>query len=118
MNSLLIFLSGALALAWIPLALRFQRGWRTRKNPVSLAICAATFQFTYVNILFALALQGETTWRFYAVATHAFEIIIVANFYIAFRWSDRKFIDARREHQEQSHYSVPPTNTKNTPRAS
>ena len=118
MNVVLTLLSGALALAWIPLALRFSRGWKTRKNPVSLAICAATLQFTYTNVLFALALSHETTWRFFAIATHSFELIVVVNFYVAFRWSDKKFVDARRENAEQSHYSVPPTNTTNTPRSS
>ena len=112
MNTILLLLSGAVALAWVPLALRFSRGWKTRKNPVSLAICAAILQFTYANILYALALQGQTTWRFFAIATHTFELIVVVNFYIAFRWSDKKFIDARRD------YSVPPTNTSSTPRSS
>ncbi len=118
MNALLIFFSGALAFAWLPLALRFSRGWQTRKNPVSLAICIATLQFTYVNILFSLALQGETSWRFFSVASHVFEAIVVINFYIAFRWSDKKFVDARSQHAVQGNYTIPPTNASSTPRSS
>jgi len=111
-NIPLAVVSSVLAASWLPLALRFSRGWKNRRNPVSLAICAAALLFSYTNVLFALALLGETTWRFFAVATHVFDVVVVVNFYIAFKWSDRKFVDARRE------YSVPPTNTTSTPRRS
>ncbi len=113
MNTALIAVSCVLALAWLPLAVRFNRGWRYRRNPVSLAICAAMLLFTYTNVLFAFTLADQTTWRFFAVATHVFDVVVVVNFYIAFRWSDRKFVDARR-----ATYSVPPTNSASTPRGS
>lgn len=113
MTAVLIVISSVLAIAWFPLALRFKRGWTNRRNPVSLAICAATLLFAYTNLLFALALGGQTTWNFFAGATHAFDIVVVVNFYVAFRWSDRRFVDARR-----GTYSVPPTNTASTPRGS
>ena len=91
MNAALIIASGALALMWIPLALRFNRGWKTRRNPVSLAICAAILLSVYGNIMYALAVADVTTWRFFAMATHVFEAIVIGNFYVAFRWSDKKF---------------------------
>lgn len=112
MDTVLIATSCLLAVAWIPLAVRFNRGWRSRKNPVSLAICAATLLFTYTNVLFAFALAHETTWNFFAVATHVIDFVVVVNFYVAFRWSDKRFAEARRE------YSIPPTNTTSTPRSS
>lgn len=112
MNILLIIASCVLAIAWIPLAVRFNRGWRTRRNPVSLAICAAALLFAYTNVLSALALSGLTTWEFFEVAWHVFSAAVVINFYVCFRWSDNKFVNARRE------YSVPPTNTTSTPRSS
>jgi hypothetical protein len=112
MNTVLIVLSCALAVAWIPLALRFGRGWKSRRNPVSLAISAAVLFLAYANILSALALANLTTWHFFNVAWHVFGVIVVANFYVAFRWSDMKYPEARKS------YSVPPTNTTSTPRRS
>jgi uncharacterized membrane protein len=113
MTTLLIGASCALALAWLPLALRFNRGWKNRRNPVSLAICMAALLFAYTNILFALAIAEEASWTFFAKATHVFDLVVVVNFYVAFRWSDRRFVDAR-----QKGYSIPPTNSTGTPRGS
>ena len=112
MNTALIVISSVLAFAWLPLALRFNQGWKTRGNPVSLAICAATLLFAYIDGLFALALANLTTWNFFAIATHAFSVVVVVNFYVAFRWSDRRFVNQRRE------YTIPPTNSASTPRRS
>lgn len=112
MNTVLIFTSCMLAAAWLPLAARFNRGWKSRKNPVSLAIAAAALLFAYTNVLFAFALIGQASWEFSAIATHAFDFVVVINFYVAFRWSDTKFTEARRQ------YSIPPTNSASTPRRS
>lgn len=112
MTAYLVIASCALALAWLPLAVRFRRGWHTRKNPVSLAICASAVLYAYTNVLFAFAVAGETSWTFFAIATHVFGVVVVVNFYAAFRWSDSKFVDARRG------YSIPPTNSASTPRTS
>lgn len=114
MNATITVVSIVLALAWLPLAGRFLRGWRNRKNPVSLAICAAVCLFAYTEILFALAINEQSSWQFYAVATHVFNAVVVGNFYLSFRWSERRFPEQRRGAPE---YSVPPTNTTNTPRS-
>lgn len=108
----IVVLSYALGLAWLPLAIRFYRGWKFRKNPVSLAIFAACLLFTYTNILFALALTDQTTWRFFTIASHAFDGVVVLNFYVSFYWSDKKFEGAR------SGDSIPAPNATNTPRRS
>jgi hypothetical protein len=105
-------LSCVLALAWLPLAIRFYRGWKSRKNPVSLAIFAACLLFSYTNILFALALTDQATWQFFAIATHAFDAVVVLNFFVSFYWSDKKFEGARRGD------SIPVPNTTSTPRRS
>jgi hypothetical protein len=109
----LVIASVALTLAWLPLAVRFRRGWQTRKNPVSLAICAACIQFAYTNVVFALAVLGQASWEIFAIATHVFSAAVVVNFYFAFRWSDTKFVDARRGGPS---YSIPPTNAPNSTR--
>ena len=63
-------------------------------------------------MLFAFALAGQASWEFSAIATHVFDLVVVVNFYVAFRWSDKRFANARRE------YSIPPTNSASTPRRS
>jgi hypothetical protein len=47
-------------------------------------------------VLFELAYSGQTTWRFFAMATHLFAAFVVGNFYVSFYWSDKKFEGARR----------------------
>lgn len=96
MKELLVVWSIVLALAWIPLALKFQRAWRERKNPVSLAICLTMLLFTYANLVFMLAVTGQTSWRFYSIATRSFEVAAIVNFYVAFRWSDTRFGGSRK----------------------
>ena len=97
-----------LALAWLPLALRFLHGWRHRRNPVSLAICAGICLFAYTNVLQALVLAQCASWAFFTVATHVFNLVVVVNFYVAFKWSERKFPDQR--HARKTDYTIPPTN--------
>lgn len=86
-----------LAALWVPLAIKFNRAWQARRNPVSLAICATAMLFIYTNALFILTITGSTTWQFYATATRVLELGVAVNFYIAFRWSDMKFNGARRD---------------------
>ena len=115
MKLTLTVLSIVLAIAWLPLAWRFLRGWRNRKNPVSLAICAALCLFTYTNVMLALELNDGESWEFFTIATRAFDVIVLVNFYVAFKWSAKKFPDAR---SYTADYSVPPMNVTSTPRKS
>ena len=96
MTSVLVIGALCLSLLWMPLSMKFLAAWRTRKNPVSLAIFAMMLMLTYTNIIFAVALIGEASWRFYAVATRVFELVICVNFFVAFRWSDTKFSGNRK----------------------
>lgn len=94
-----------LALAWIPLFLRFLRGWRNRKNPVSLAICAAISFLIYTNVVSMLLALGAGDWQTVRALNLLFGAFVIVNFYIAFNWSNQRFPEARR-----GSYSVPPTN--------
>jgi len=99
-----------LAVAWLPLAYKFNSGWKRRKNPVSLAICVTLILLTYSDVIFAFAILGETTWKFFAIATGVFQLVTVANFYLSFYWSEKRFPSERRTD------SVQPPNTTSTPR--
>jgi len=102
---LYVIASLALAVAWIPLFLRFLRGWKNRKNPVSLAICATISFLIYVNVMTATVALKLGDWQTVRILNLFFDGLVVVNFYVSFHWSNQRFPDARR-----SNYSVPPTN--------
>lgn len=102
---LYIIASLALAVAWAPLFKRFLRGWRNRKNPVSLAICALISLIMYTNVMTALLALDPGNWQTVRVLDLLFGGFVVVNFYASFRWSNQRFPNARR-----GAYSVPPTN--------
>ncbi len=95
MTAFLITLSVFLAVAWVPLLLKFVRAWRARRNPVSLAICGVILLSIYSNIITVAveAFDGSKTTA--AIVTHGFNALVCMNFYFAFALSKRKFPDAR-----------------------
>lgn len=100
-----VIASFALAVAWLPLLARFLRGWRSRRNPVSLAICATISALVYGNVTTALTAMGLGTWDTVRALTIGVNAFVVVNFYLSFHWSRQRFPDARR-----GSYSIPPMN--------
>lgn len=100
-----VIIPTALALAWVPLLLRFLRGWRNRRNPVSLAICATISAAIYGNVTTTLLAIGQGAWETVRILTVAVNAFVVLNFYLSFYWSAQRFPDARR-----GSYSIPPMN--------
>lgn len=94
-----------LAIAWVPLFLRFLRGWRNRKNPVSLAICACISFLIYGNVTTTLLALDAGAWQTVRILSIVFNAFVVVNFYVSFHWSNQRFPDSRR-----GSYSVPPMN--------
>lgn len=88
--------TAVLAVAWVPLFFRFLRGWRHRKNPVSLAICAMISYLIYTNVIAAFTTLGMGSWRTERQLTLLFNGLVLINFYLSFRWSEQRFPDARR----------------------
>ena len=81
------------ALAWIPVFLRFFRSWRTRGNPISMAICVLVVYALYVPIFMTASLPPS--WP--PVTVIAVDAIVCMTFYGTFHFADRKFPDDRRE---------------------
>lgn len=100
-----VIMSLVLAVAWIPLFARFLRGWRNRRNPVSLAICATISFLVYINVMTATVALGLGDWQTTRILNLLFDGFAVVNFYVSFYWSNQRFPDARR-----GSYSIPPTN--------
>lgn len=79
------------ALAWLPVLLRFVRSWRARGNPISLAICVLVLMALYVPPYLASTLS-----RSWPVATVvAIDVIACSTFYAAIYYASRKFPDTR-----------------------
>lgn len=92
--SLVLTVVGAVvALAWLPIFLRFYWNWRQRRNPISLAICGAIGFFMYIDGAVTLFLSAGALW--------AISILVVLNalgclnFYFMFWWARRRFPDSR-----------------------
>jgi uncharacterized membrane protein HdeD (DUF308 family) len=81
----------AVALAWIPVGLRFVRSWRARGNPISLAICVLIVQALYAPIY--LVTTFPASWPIATVI--AINGISCATFYVAIHYASRKFPDTR-----------------------
>lgn len=75
------------ALAWLPILIRFTRAWRTRNNPVSLAICALIAFALYMPLYIAVTFPPR--WPTATVLTLGW--LSCGMFYVAFRYADRKF---------------------------
>ena len=86
-----LVISLAVALAWVPVLLKFFRSWRERANPISLAICILISTAIYLPVYTAVALP--LCWP---VAT----IIVVGgvacvSFYLALWAARKRFRDIR-----------------------
>lgn len=81
-----------MALAWIPVLLRFFRSWRERNNPISMAICVlilfALYLPVYISYAFTLSWQTATIV--------ALDIITCITFYVSFFFAARRFPDTRK----------------------
>lgn len=93
------------ALAWLPVLLRFVRSWRARGNPISLAICVLVLMALYVPPYLANTLPQS--WPVATVV--AIDVITCATFYATIYYASRKFPDTRTRGAP----STPPLNTKN-----
>ena len=55
-------------------------GLRTYMAQGTTLVTAEANREFYQNVMFMLAVQGETTWRFYSIATRLFEGVAIVNF--------------------------------------
>lgn len=80
------------AIAWLPILLRFFRSWRQRNNPISFAICMLVFFALYVPTY--VAATFPTSWP--VAAIFAVDAMSCLTFYGTFWLSNRRFPDTRR----------------------
>jgi O-antigen ligase len=80
-----------IALAWIPVLLRFFRSWRARGNPISLAICLLVIYALYAPVYLAFTLPPS--WSIAALG--ATDFITCVTFYSAVYAAAKRFPDTR-----------------------
>lgn len=83
--------SAAIALAWVPLLVRFYRAWRGRGNPISLAIALVVVMAAYAPTWLAGGPGAPWSWSGLAVV----DSLCCAFFYAALIWARQRFPDAR-----------------------
>jgi len=82
-----------IALAWLPVLIKFFRSWRERTNPVSLAICVLVGSSIYLPVYAALLLPAS-----WPLATFlAVDGLACSSFYAAFWWTRKRFHDSRSD---------------------
>jgi hypothetical protein len=86
----------AITAAWSPIFVKFFQAWRSRHNPVSLAICGVIALVIYSNAISLGVSTFDGNPLLSTVAVIAFNMVACLNCYLAFRWSDRKFHSDRK----------------------
>lgn len=95
MTTTFSIIAAVLALAWLPIVRKFFRAWKSRKNPVSLAISWLILVFAYGHALYVLVASFEADRIWVQTIGLAFSAIACVNFYVSFYWSEHKFTDQR-----------------------
>ena len=89
MNEALLVTSAILAVAWIPVLIRFFRNWRARANPISLAIC---FLVTFSIYLCFVPLMGAGSDPMtMALVVEVVNAATCLFFYVSFGWARRRW---------------------------
>ncbi len=92
MSVALLCLSAVLAIAWLPVLFQFFRNWRSRNNPISLAICFVVAFAVYLCFQPFIGLFGqEADPKVTALAIQAANTAACVFFHISFGWARRKF---------------------------
>jgi hypothetical protein len=81
-----------LALAWLPVFVRFFRSWRARGNPISIAICVLILVTLYIPVYLA----GYTPPSWALATVIALSTIACVTFYVTFYYANQKFSDTRK----------------------
>lgn len=81
----------AIAMAWIPLLLKFFRSWRDRANPISLAICFLIILASYSPLWVSLGPEKPWSWAGLLVI----DSLVCGSFYVALLMARRRFPDSR-----------------------
>ena len=96
MNAVRIALALMATVAWIPVFLFFLKNFKSRNNPVSLAIGTLVgLCMLYVGPVDYWITSGTASKEWVSLTFDVLSLAVCAHFYLAFRWSKRRFHDDR-----------------------
>lgn len=82
-------------LLWTPILIKFYRSWSARRNPVSLAICAAVVLIMWSTLAGMWLVTGRIQAGELIMATSAMSAAVAIYVHASFVWSKRRFPDSR-----------------------
>lgn len=85
-------------LLWAPIAYKFFKTWKKRKNPLSLAICLNIFYIIYVGAV-PYWISSKTDIRLAIGTMLVFNLLVCSNFWLAIRNDKTKFNSKRKKRQ-------------------
>jgi predicted membrane channel-forming protein YqfA (hemolysin III family) len=89
------------AAAWIPILVKFLKSWKTRSNPISLAICALVCLAIYLGVLpyWRCTADSDVLW----FAASGVNLLVCGYFHLSFVWAKERF-----KNDDRDRSSVPP----------
>jgi hypothetical protein len=91
-----IIVSAASVILWLPIIFRFYKSWIARRNPVSLAICAAILLIMWTALAGIWIVAGSVNHGMVILVSTGMSAAVAMYAHVAFFWSSRRFPDARK----------------------
>ena len=98
----LVAASAVMAVAWIPIGLYFFRAWRSRKSPLSLAICGLVALPVYLNSMTSVFLGSQPEW--FCTVLFFVNLTLFANFIFCFYWQRKSFPENRKLKEKRGNH--------------
>lgn len=94
--ALVYIITSSLSVAlWLPILIQFMRSWRSRGNPISLAICAAITLIMWTSLAGIWLVTDRITGHIFVLATAGASTLVASYAHLAFIWSNRRFHSQR-----------------------
>lgn len=93
MSNVITCLAVVVAAGWLPVLAKFFSAWRSRKNPISLAICGVIAFCIYIDAAVVLFLNAGIEWTVAVLV--GLNAIGCLHFYLSFWWARKRFGDER-----------------------
>lgn len=90
-------LAGGAVFLWVPILLKFYRNWIHRRNPISLAICAAITLLMWLAIAGIWSVSGEVSSEVVTFASAAISAVVALYANFTFYWAKKKFDEDRKD---------------------
>lgn len=92
-------LTGATAILWAPIVVRFYQNWIKRNNPISLAICAAIILIVWLSVTGVWAITRSVEIEVITFISTGISLLVALYANLAFYMAKKRFANqpARKE---------------------